>query len=68
MDGVFLPRPSPWRIAAQSAGLWDYTAAPTFVWKAKREALEAIVSTPAPAPQDPQPTEEEKPAKVQPIQ
>jgi hypothetical protein len=38
--------------------------------EAKRKALEGIVSKPAPAPQAPQPTEEEKPAKptIQPIQ
>jgi integrase len=36
--------------------------------EAKRKALEGIVSKPAPAPQAPQPTEEEKPAKVQPVQ
>jgi hypothetical protein len=35
---------------------------------AKREALEAIVSKPVPASQDPQPTQEETPTKVQPIQ
>ena len=38
--------------------------------KAKRKGLEDIVSKPAPAPQAPQPTGEEKPAKptVQPVQ
>ena len=34
---------------------------------AKRKALEAIVKKPEPAPQTPQPTKEEKPAKAQPI-
>jgi integrase len=36
--------------------------------EAKRKALESIVSKPAPVPQAPQPTGEEKPAKAQPIQ
>jgi hypothetical protein len=36
--------------------------------EAKRSALEAIVSKPQPAPQAPQPRDEEKPASVQPIQ
>ena len=36
--------------------------------EAKRKALEAIVSKAAPAPQAPQPTDEGKPAKAQPIQ
>ena len=36
--------------------------------EAKRKALEAIVSKPAPAPKDPQPIQEETPAKAQPIQ
>jgi hypothetical protein len=35
---------------------------------AKRKALEGIVAMPEPAPQVPQPAEEEKPAKVQPVQ
>jgi integrase len=36
--------------------------------EAKRKALESIVSKPAPVPQAPQPTGEEKQAKAQPIQ
>jgi integrase len=36
--------------------------------EAKRKALEGIVSKPAPAPQAPQPTQEEKPTKAQPVQ
>ena len=37
--------------------------------EAKRKALEGIVSKPAPAPQAPQPAQEEKPSpKAQPIQ
>lgn len=36
--------------------------------EAKRKALEGIVSKPAPAPQAPQPTEEQKPVKALPVQ
>ena len=36
--------------------------------EAKPKALEFIASQPAPAPQVPQPTEEQKPAKAQPVQ
>ena len=35
--------------------------------EAKRKVLEAIVSKPAPAPQAPQPTEEQKPPESQPL-
>jgi integrase len=35
---------------------------------AKRKALESIVRKPEPAPKAPQPTDEEKPAKTQPVQ
>jgi hypothetical protein len=36
--------------------------------EAKRKALEGIVSKPEPAPLAPQPTEEQKAAKVRPVQ
>jgi hypothetical protein len=36
--------------------------------EAERKALEGIVSKPAPTPLAPQPTEEQKPAKVLPVQ
>ena len=35
--------------------------------EAKRKALEVIVGKPAPVPQAPQPSEEEKPATFQPV-